>query len=199
MKKTVIVMLHGVGSNGADIGSLASLWRESLPDALFLSPNAPEQSDFGQGYQWFSLDGITPENRYSRVEHARQGLQHTLDHLFVEHNVDPSSSKIFLVGFSQGSIMSMDYLLCGKYSLAGVVAFSGRLATHAPESVSAHTPLCLIHGQADPVIDWHESEIAARTFSTLGYEVTTFWDAGVPHSISASGAVKALEFIQQQL
>jgi predicted esterase len=51
--KQVILLLHGYGSSGADLISLAPHWRQTLPDALFLAPNAPQSSSMGRGYQWW--------------------------------------------------------------------------------------------------------------------------------------------------
>ena len=39
--KQIVLLLHGYGSNGADLIALAPHWQRGLPDALFLAPNAP--------------------------------------------------------------------------------------------------------------------------------------------------------------
>ena len=55
------MLLHGYGSDGNDLIGLAPHWAELLPDAEFLSPNAPfpcEMAPFG--HQWFSLEDRTP-------------------------------------------------------------------------------------------------------------------------------------------
>jgi phospholipase/carboxylesterase len=41
--RQIVILLHGYGSNGADMIALAPMWRPVLPDALFLAPNAPER------------------------------------------------------------------------------------------------------------------------------------------------------------
>ncbi len=154
MAKQVIVLLHGVGSNGKDMASLGQLWAEKLPDAVFISPDAPYPFINNLGYQWFSIDGVTPENRAGRVAAARDGLNKTLEQQFIDHDVDPASDQIVLVGFSQGSIMSLDYLIHGSIPLAGIVAFSGRLSTTEGEPNHLDTPVLLIHGQQDPAIPY---------------------------------------------
>ncbi len=39
--KQVVVMLHGVGADGNDLIGLAPFFQQVLPDALFVSPDAP--------------------------------------------------------------------------------------------------------------------------------------------------------------
>lgn len=39
---SMVILLHGYGSNGDDLIGLAPFWRDALPNTVFLSPNAPE-------------------------------------------------------------------------------------------------------------------------------------------------------------
>ena len=59
--KQIVLLLHGYGSNGKDMISLAPHWRQVLPDALFLAPNAPQRCGMGFGYQWWGLSAYTPQ------------------------------------------------------------------------------------------------------------------------------------------
>src|ERR1700755_517965 len=60
--KQIILLLHGYGSNGADLISFAEVWRDVFPDAVFIAPNAPEPVPFTyMGYQWFGITDLTPE------------------------------------------------------------------------------------------------------------------------------------------
>ena len=56
---SMIIMLHGVGSNGQDLISLAPMLAEFAPHAVFISPDAPFPCDMAPGlqnsYQWFYL------------------------------------------------------------------------------------------------------------------------------------------------
>ncbi|MGG6124907.1 phospholipase, partial [Pantoea allii] len=67
MAKALVIFLHGVGSNGDDLAPIGDDWATLLPDVAFASPDAPYAFEHGAGYQWFSLAGITPENRPGRV------------------------------------------------------------------------------------------------------------------------------------
>jgi len=197
MSKKVVILLHGVGSNGRDLSSLGDFWKPALPDTLFLSPDAPFPFDqAGDGFQWFSLTGVTSDNRPQRIFDARKSFDETINRLFSEHGIDPSSDKVVFVGFSQGSIMSLDALVSGRYPLAGVVAFSGRLSSPQPYEEGNTTPVLLIHGKSDPVIPWSESEKTKEQLLQLGFPVVARYEDDTVHTISPEGAMAAAEFIK---
>ncbi len=198
MTKQVVILLHGVGSNGDDLSTLGDFWKPVLPDTLFLSPNAPFKFDQAAvGYQWFSLIGVTNENRAQRIVEARRSFDNTIHELFSEHGINPKEDKIVFVGFSQGSIMSLDALVTGRYPLSGVVAFSGRLSSPLPYQQGEQLPVLLIHGKSDPVIPWSESHKAAQQLNELNFSVEESYEPNTVHTISSEGAMLAVQFIKK--
>lgn len=198
MTKRLVIFLHGVGSSGADLAVLGQLWQERLPETHFSAPNAPQAFGQSGGWQWFSLNGITEANRPQRIVEARPEFDRTIRAIFQQHGVDPSQDKLALVGFSQGSIMALDALVSGRWPLAAVVAFSGRLATQQEGAVPS-VPALLVHGQRDPVIPWQESQQAQEKLQALGIPVQNVWDATAGHTITQQGADKAGEFLAKHL
>lgn len=198
MSKKVVILLHGVGSQGADMAPLASQWQQQIKDVLWLTPNAPFYSDMGSGYQWFSLQGITNANRPERIQNARAAFDELLANLFNQYDIDPQHDQVVLIGFSQGSMMSLDALVSARWPLAGVVAFSGRLASPTPYQVKQAVPVLLVHGLSDPVVPHTESAAAATALSKLGHQVSTQFEPKLIHSISPQGVATASEFLAQQ-
>ncbi|MBK0125174.1 prolyl oligopeptidase family serine peptidase [Pantoea sp. S61] len=199
MAKALVIFLHGVGSNGDDLAVLGQHWASLLPDVAFASPNAPYPFEHAMGYQWFSLTGITPENRPARVRQAREAFDETLQQLMAQHGMADSWDKVILVGFSQGSIMALDALASGRYPLAGVVAFSGRLSFEGALTPNPQTPALLIHGKVDDVIPFSESESAVARLQAAGVTVEARYEAATGHTISSQGAMQAAAFIAQCL
>ncbi|TPV20820.1 phospholipase [Pantoea anthophila] len=199
MAKALVIFLHGVGSNGDDLAPLGHHWATLLPDVIFAAPNAPERFAAGFGWQWFSLTDVTPENRPGRVRAARAAFDATLNAIVAQHGFADRWQDVVLVGFSQGSIMALDALASGRYPLAGVVAFSGRLAVEGQLTPQAHVPALLIHGQADEVIPWQESESAATRLRAAGVPVDARFEPVTGHTISGPGAMHAAAFIGQCL
>ena len=199
MAKGLVILLHGVGSSGDDLAGLGDHWAPALPDVSFASPNAPYHFEHGAGWQWFSLAGITAENRPARVAAARTAFDQTLQAILDQHQMSDSLDKVVLVGFSQGSIMALDTLVSGRWPVAGIVAFSGRLSSPAPFTPALNTPALVLHGMADDVIPVQESQAAERRLRELGVNVTSQFEPGVGHTISAQGAQRAAEFIAAHL
>ncbi|OON38005.1 phospholipase [Izhakiella australiensis] len=196
MADGLAILLHGFGSNGDDLAGLAARWAPDLPGVKFASPNAPERFPHGAGYQWFALDGVTAENRPQRVADARASFDRILERILQQ--MTDKLDKVVLVGFSQGAIMALDAVASGRWPVAGVVAFSGRLAS-TPPLKPAIAPLLLVHGMIDPVIPYAESERAAGQLRDLGYPVTTQFEPSTGHTISAAGARAAAGFIAERL
>lgn len=195
MSQSLVIMLHGVGSNGDDLAPLGDIWRPGLQETGFAAPDAPFPFDQGPGRQWFSIAGVTEDNRPGRVAAARDAFDATLNRLMAEHGLAGRPERVVLAGFSQGAIMALDAVVSGRWPLAGVVAFSGRLSSPAPLAPPAHLPVLLIHGAQDPVIPAGETERAALRLQGLGVEVQRHILPGLGHSLSTEGVAMAGRFI----
>lgn len=195
----LVIMLHGVGSSGSDLAPLADLWKSALPGAVFVSPNAPSPSTFGSGYQWFSVAGVTEENRSVRIGEARIAFDKTISAIIEDSGFSNRLDHVALVGFSQGSIMALDAIASGRWPFGAVVGFSGRLASPLPLQAAVGTPVLLIHGSADTVIPATETSKAAAVLEPLGVKVETVILPGLGHTISADGAARAGAFLQAAL
>ncbi len=195
MNRDLVILLHGVGGSGANLATLADAWRDVLPDTAFAAPDAPFPSGHGPGHQWFSVNGVTEANRPERVATARAAFDRTLGDIIAAHGLTDQPERIALVGFSQGSIMALDALASGRWPVAAVVAFSGRLASPGPLTPAKHTRVLLIHGDADPVMPMSESVQAAALLKELGVDATGLILPGVGHMISSEGAAIAGTFL----
>lgn len=196
MSIELVVFLHGVGSEGAHLLPLAREWRSLLPDAQFRAPNAPHAFDLnGHGHQWFSIAGVTAENREERLQTARHGFDSTVQRLVAEAGLEDALEKVAFVGFSQGSIMALDGLATGRWPVGRIVAFSGRLATPLPLHPALRTKVLLIHGKEDPIIPAEESIRADGILSSYGVDIKAWIECDVAHTISPEGIRLAGEFL----
>jgi len=200
MADSLVIFLHGVGSRGSDLSVLASFWQPRLPGARFVGPDAPFPFDGGgSGFQWFSLNGVTPENRPARIQAAREAFDSTLTRLIAQHNMADRLDRVALVGFSQGSIMALDAVLRGRWPVAAVAAFSGRLASPPPYQPAANSRVMLIHGTADAVIPYQESEKAHQALLAAGVNTQLSIEPGLGHTLSEEGATRAGAFLAAAL
>ncbi len=197
MSDSLVIFLHGVNADGADLAPLGAQWRHRFPNTDFAAPDAPFASDYG--FEWFSLDGITSANRFARVAEARAPFDAVLRDIIAAHGLGHHPERAALVGFSQGSIMALDALASGRWAVGAVVAFSGRLASPPPLAPSLATPVLLIHGDDDSVIASSESEEAAAVLQKLGVATRLHILRGVDHCISSEGALLAQSFLAEHL
>ena len=123
----MVILLHGYGSNGADLMGLVPYWRASLPDAVFMAPNAPENCPGAPGgYQWWSLADLGEKSRAAGVRQAAPLVNAFIDIHRTSYGLP--NSKVALVGFSQGTLMALHVGPRRSEVLAGIVGYSGMLA-----------------------------------------------------------------------
>ncbi len=192
----LVVLLHGVGSNARDLLPLADAWRDALPGVAFASLDGSEPFDGGfGGRQWFSLRDISEGNREARVVAGAAALERMLADELTHWGL--GYDALALVGFSQGSIMSLYHVATRPEGAAAVVAYAGRLATRVV--AKSRTALTLIHGEDDNVIPVEELERAANAFSDAGYALAAYALPGVAHEISRDGLLLGREALVRAL
>lgn len=200
MRPPLLALLHGVGSNERDLFGLAP---ELDPRFCVVSARGPLTRGPGR-YAWFDvqfLSGgrflINPE----QLEASRQDLIRFLRGAVEAYEADPE--RIYLMGFSQGAIMSLTLALTEPKLLAGVAAISGRIPPEVrPWTVSpqetAGLPMIVTHGQADTVIpvDW-----ARRARETLERQrvALTYQEHAEGHFIPPATLEDVTAWLTQQL
>jgi len=186
----LIVLLHGVGSQGAAMEPLARALRAEFPQAAVLAPDAPHAFDGGgAGRQWFSVAGITDANRAARVAAVLPALHAWLRKEQDRLGVPPVATA--MGGFSQGAILSLETALAEDGLAGRVLAFSGRFV-QPPAAAPRHTTLHLFHGSADPVIGAHHAQQALELMGVLRGDATLDIAEGVGHELHPALVQRAL-------
>jgi phospholipase/carboxylesterase len=197
--KQLVVLLHGYGSNGEDLISLAPYWADLLPDAEFISPNAPfpcAQNPFG-GFQWFGLEERDAAMMLGGTRAAATILDGFLDAALEERGLD--ESRLALVGFSQGTMMALHVGTQRGIAPAAIVGYSGALISAAAlgAELKSKPPVLLVHGTADSVVPFGAMEAAAQALGAAGLEVETIARPGLPHSIDPEGLARGGHFLKE--
>ncbi|HEY6026523.1 MAG TPA: phospholipase, partial [Pseudolabrys sp.] len=171
--KQLVVFLHGYGADGNDLIDIGRSWQQLLPDAAFVSPHAPRPC--GQaptGREWFPLTMRDPNERWDGVNAAAPGLNAFLDAELARRGL--TDSALALVGFSQGTMMSLHVGLRRATAPAAIVGYSGMLVV--PEDIDPDTfageirsrpPVLLVHGDQDQLIPVQALMHAAQGLAAL--------------------------------
>jgi phospholipase/carboxylesterase len=166
--QALIVLLHGVGGTPAAMAPLADRIAAALPHARIAAPPAALPYDLGpEGHQWFSVDGITEQNRPARIQAALPTFIDTIRS--VQRVYGAASDNTVLAGFSQGAIMAL--AACTDTRLARhVVAIAGRFAP-LPAAWEGRTAVSLVHGSMDGTMAADHSRGAGARLAELGADV----------------------------
>ena len=196
----IVILLHGLGADGNDLIGLAPYWAPLLPTAEFLSPNAPFPCDMAPyGYQWFSSQDRSPAAILAGVRAAAPFLDAFIDNALAERGLD--DGDLALVGFSQGTMMSLFVGLRRNNSVAGIVGFSGRLL--APDLLASELRsrprTLLVHGTDDPLVPYDSLAAAETALKRAGVPVETLTCPGVGHSIDEDGLRRGGSFLKDVL
>jgi phospholipase/carboxylesterase len=210
-----VVLLHGYGADGNDLIGLAPYFAQSLPDAVFYSPNAPMpiEGGFGGGRQWFSLRDYNPEiirndpkaratmmgTMHDGAQSSAEKLNTYLDQILAEH--DLKSDRLALLGFSQGTMMSLYVGLRRKQQLGAILGYSGAMI--APDRLSAEIasrpPVMLVHGDADPVVPIQALADVEQALTGAKVTYETHVIPGLQHGIDGAGAEFGAAFLKKHI
>lgn len=196
--KQLVVLLHGVGADGADLITLSQAMATALPHARFVAPNGPEPCDMApMGYQWFSLSDRNPERMLAGIERSAPLIDAFIDEELAKDGL--GDHQLALLGFSQGTMMSLHVAPRRAKALAGVLGFSGALL--APEKLVAEAvskpPMLLVHGDADQVVPVQALQAAVAGLQAA--EIPVQWSVrpGLPHGIDPEGIAAGAAFLAQ--
>jgi len=194
--KQLVVFCHGYGSNGEDLLSLAPYWSNLLPEAEFLSPNAPEDWEaYPSGYQWFSLQEFTPRSVRAGLDGAAPVLRDYLLDALQQRNLTPADLAI--VGFSQGGMMALEMMFLVP-GIGGIICYSGGFyPRHEASSPQPYPQVLLVHGDADTVVPYDYFLEAQHTLRKLDLSPKTLTCSGLGHSIDEEGLKTGGQFLIQ--
>jgi phospholipase/carboxylesterase len=169
----VLVLLHGRGSDMADLRGLA----EILPGrGILITPQAPHPGGawgYGPGWAWYRYLGGDRAEAESLTESLR-ALEVFLERLPESLGFRPG--PVVLGGFSQGGTTSLAYALTHPGSVAGVIVLSGFLANQGtPDPLPTDlrdTPLFWGHGIHDPAVPFLLARNGRKRIREAGGKLT---------------------------
>lgn len=153
-KNPLLLLLHGYGSNAADLFSFAN----ELPDEYYvISAQAPYDLQYGS-YAWYAINFDADQNKFSDNEQAKSSrnlIASFIDELIDTYPID--SKAVSLLGFSQGAILSYAIALSHPEKIKNVIALSGYISAAICEENYQNNDFSKLkifasHGVVDQVI-----------------------------------------------
>lgn len=198
----IVVFLHGYGADGNDLLGLADPLMPHMPGTAFLAPNAPEPCVGNPfGYQWFPIPWLDGSSEAAAAESMAKSVDDVnafLDAVLRDEGVAPKD--LMIVGFSQGTMMSLHVAPRRDEPVAGIVGFSGRLLEpdRLKAEVRVRPPVLLIHGDADEMVPPSSLPEAANALTEAEFEVYAHVSEGTGHGIAPDGLSMALAFMREK-
>lgn len=193
----LVILLHGLGADGNDLFGLVPYFADSLPNAHFISPHAPFPCDMAPyGRQWFSL-AVREESRIlDGIKVAEPILNNFINKKLAELKLEPKN--LALIGFSQGTMLSLHTALRREEEIGGVLGYSGALvASHLlKDEVKSKPPICLVHGEDDQVVPFDAFNQAVSVLQKQGVEVHGYSREGLGHGIDPAGMQIGIKFLK---
>ncbi|MCF5708065.1 phospholipase [Pseudomonas syringae] len=183
--KPLVIFIHGYGSNAADLFDL----KARLPAGYnYLSVQAPVQLQ-PDSYKWFTrkpgvveYDGVTED-----LKNSTDKLTAFIGQATSKYKTRPD--KVFLVGFSQGAMMSYEVALRQPALVGGIAALSGRLLSVVKSELKPGDELkglnvFIGHGTEDRQVSYASGPEAEATLKALGLKPEFHGYQGLGHSLS---------------
>ena len=196
-KAPALVLLHGRGANEDDLLGLADFLD---PRFFIVSARAPYRFEDGAGgYTWFGLKEIGSPDPQQFGESYRFLVQFIED-VKTGYPVDPD--RVFLLGFSMGSIMSYAVALTKPALVRGIVAHSGYIPEHASLQFSwtqlASLSVFVAHGLFDPIIPIQKARRTRELLWQTGADLT-YKEYPIGHTISEESLSDLSQWLEKKL
>jgi phospholipase/carboxylesterase len=189
------VLLHGRGADEEDLMGL-----EGALDPRFTVVSLRAPFRLGPGYAWYAMAQIgSPDD--DSLNESLEELREFVTRLPEAHSVDPA--RLYLMGFSQGAVVSAALSMLLPQAIRGVVMHSGYVPTlHTdlelkPDGL-AGKPFFVAHGKYDDVIPVTFGR-DAQEYLEAASAVVTYREYPIGHSISEESLYELSEWLTARL
>ena len=204
----VVIMLHGYGSDGNDLISMAPFMGVHLPNTAFYAPDAPEKMNFMSGFKWFDIETEASVSVFSHSDYIERLMERAknilpivddfIDRVCQKHHLN--REQVILMGFSQGGLIALMSGILLQPQLAGVIACSAvpvmMNETLLPKDIKSKPPVLLTHGTDDDVVPFVAMQMTQNTLKNIDTVVQTHIVPGMGHNIDQSCVMAMINFIK---
>lgn len=167
-KYPALFVMHGIGSNEHNMFSLVN----GLEDIFYIFSVRGHLTQ-GPGFAYFTIQGYGKPHREVFDEGINK-LANFIDYATENYPID--TDQLYLLGFSQGAIVSMTLAVTLGNKIKGVVALSGYIPKFVKEEYTIntgdHLSVFISHGEYDQVLPYEWGRENVEYFTKFGGPVT---------------------------
>jgi len=197
---SLLILLHGYGSNEEDLFSFAT---ELPDDLLIVSARAPQNLSSGS-FSWYTIYFNTGEGKFSDIPEAikaRETISTFIDEIQERYDIAPS--KTFLLGFSQGTILSYSVALNYPEKVQKIIALSGYINPELlPQELEtmdySKLDFYISHGSVDQVIPSEWANKAPKFLSQLNIK-NSYKEFPVGHGVAPQNFFEFKNWIEERM
>ncbi len=197
---SLLILLHGYGSNEEDLFSFAG---ELPEDLIIVSARAPQALGFGS-YSWYTIHFDNSKGKFSDLPEAikaRETIAVFIDE--VQEKYDISPEKTFLLGFSQGTILSYAVALNYPEKAQKIIALSGYVNSELlPDSLDSKDysklDFYISHGSVDQVIPVKWANKVPKLLDQLNIKYS-YREFPVGHGVSPKNFYEFSKWIEERM
>jgi phospholipase/carboxylesterase len=195
----LLILLHGIGSNEEDLIGLEPYLDERF---LIVSVRAPHPYGWS-GYAWFEIEWLPDGIAIDRVqaEQSRDLIVRFIGEAAAAYGADPA--RVYMMGFSQGAMISGWVALTRPELVAGAVLMSGRVPEELRAQIAdpeklAGKPFLVVHGTMDPVLPVQNGRASRDLLQRLPVELT-YREYPMGHEVSAQSLADVVAWLSARL
>ena len=196
----LVFILHGYGADANDLVSIATYWQRFLPEAYFCLPNAPNICQINsKGFEWFDLMQTDEEKIIEESLISLKKLENLIDKKLELLNL--KLDDLFMVGFSQGTMVSIQYAIGQQTEIAGVLGYSGKIFSYDlfNKQLKSKPKIKFLHGNIDEIVPVEEMFKAVDFLKLKKFNVDFRVYDNLKHAISPTGLSDGLNFIKTEI
>ena len=197
----VIIILHGFGANEQNLHEPLAPYFDprflvvSLRSPIELKPNS---------YAWYPIEFV--ENglkiRPEEEEKARQKLLSVIDEVINYYDAD--KNKVFLLGFSQGAIMSSTVVMTAPEKIRGAVLLSGQVPLAVDNNLSdaaaiGKVDLFISHGKKDNVLPIEDGRKLKAKLEEVGSTNLIYKEHEGAHQLDGAHLREVLQWLSTRI
>lgn len=165
----IVIGLHGWGQSCRGFSRRLG----PLADAGFavVVPQAPHQFYVSMDPKKVGFSWLTMYERDRSIAEFVEGLSAVIDDVGAKHGLE--TSRVFIIGFSQGVSMAHRFAVSGVAAVAAIAACAADLPPDVEAQLPApHLyPVLIVHAHEDPIVPWEKGESAAAAIDRAGHPV----------------------------